>query len=188
MNGIEIYNNAFSSEYCQHVIDTFESMSARQWTTLQSGIHKNADERIVLDWAPTGNMFYQNFDICQHFYETIHKYYTEQYAEKYDVLKTLYQHTPKGMSIQKTMPHQGYHAWHCEAGHLASAARVLTYTVYLNDVEEGGETEFLYQGVKIKPEVGKLAFFPGNYMYPHRGNPTYKTPKYIISGWYTFDH
>ena len=63
----------------------------------------------------------------------------------------------------------------------------LLSNVYLNDVEEGGETEFLYQGVKLKPETGKLVIFPTSYMYPHRGNPIYKGEKYIITGWYTYD-
>lgn len=188
MNGIEIYQNAFSKEYCQAVIQTFDSMSANMQTLFQNNIHKNEDERIVLDWAPTANMFYQEFNICQHFYEVIHKHYVEHYAEKYSILKTLHQHTPKGMSVQKTMPYQGYHAWHTEVGHQASANRVITYTLYLNDVEEGGETEFLYQGVKIRPETGKLVFFPTGYTHPHRGNPIYSGEKYIISGWYTFDH
>ena len=34
---------------------------------------------------------------------------------------------------------------------LYKGARVMAYTLYLNSVEEGGETEFLYPGVKIKP-------------------------------------
>ena len=68
-----------------------------------------------------------------------------------------------------------------------TSSRVMAYTLYLNSVEEGGETEFLYQGVKIKPEPGKLAIFPAYYTHPHRGNPIYKGIKYIVSGWYTFD-
>ena len=97
------------------------------------------------------------------------------------------QHSPKGMSVQKTLPHQGYHAWHSENADLSSASRILAYTVYLNGVEEGGETEFLYQGVKIKPEPGKLSIFPTSFTHPHRGNPIYKGVKYIVTGWYTFD-
>ena len=188
MNGIEVYPNAFSKDYCDAVIAQFEQMSNHQQTYLQSGIHKNADERVTFDWAPTSNMYYQGHDLCKHFYDVLHSHYKEHYIEKYDILKTFFQHTPKGMTVQKTRPHQGYHAWHTEVAHSASACRVIAYTLYLNDVEEGGETEFLYQGVKIKPEAGKLALFPTSYTHPHRGNPIYTGEKYIISGWYTFDH
>ena len=31
----------------------------------------------------------------------------------------------------------------------------MAWMVYLNDVEEGGETEFLYQKLKVKPKKGK---------------------------------
>ena len=28
--------------------------------------------------------------------------------------------------------------------------------IYLNDIEDGGETEFLYQGVRVPPVKGRL--------------------------------
>ena len=38
--------------------------------------------------------------------------------------------------------------------------RALAWMVYLNDVEEGGETEFLYQQLKIKPSKGRVVIWP----------------------------
>ena len=102
-------------------------------------------------------------------------------------LETIEGHSPKGMCIQRTGPKQGYHVWHVEDGGQASCNRVVAYTLYLNDVKEGGETEYLYQGVKVKPEEGKLVFWPAGYTHPHRGNPIYEGYKYIITGWYTYD-
>ena len=64
---------------------------------------------------------------------------------------------------------------------------VINYMLYLNDIDEGGETEFLYQGKKLKPEQGKVVIFPCGFTFPHRGNPIYKGEKYIITGWYTYD-
>jgi hypothetical protein len=188
MNGIEEYSNAFSREYCNVVIDTFEKMYQRGQTYFQNSIHKNSDDRVMYDWAPGNTVFYQDTEICKHFYDGIHKVYTEHYSQKYNVLTTLFQHTPKGMGIQRTSPHQGYHAWHTEQGNIASSCRIIAYTLYLNDIDQGGETEFLYQGVKVKPEAGKVLFFPTGFMYPHRGNPIYDGYKYIVTGWYTFDH
>ena len=34
--------------------------------------------------------------------------------------------------------------------------RTMAWMVYLNDVEEGGETEFLYQQLKVKPKKGTV--------------------------------
>ena len=148
---------------------------------------KNQDERIFMDMANHNNMFHVDADLCKFFYQTVMTTYEEKYRKKYDSLGAVVQHSPKGMRIQKTRPHQGYHAWHCENADLCTSSRLMAYTLYLNTVEEGGETEFLYQGVKIKPEPGKLAIFPAYYTHPHRGNPIYKGIKYIVSGWYTFD-
>ena len=185
-NGIEEYKNAFPIEYCKKIIDTFEQRAEKQLTEHQSGF-KNQDERIFMDMANHNNMFHVDANLCKFFYQTIMDTYEHKYRKKYDSLGSVCQHSPKGMSVQKTRPHQGYHAWHCENADLVTSSRVMAYTLYLNSVEEGGETEFLYQGVKIKPEPGKLAIFPAYYTHPHRGNPIYKGIKYIVSGWYTFD-
>ena len=53
---------------------------------------------------------------------------------------------------------------------------------YLNDVEDGGETEFCGD-FTIRPEVGKLIFFPASWCYPHRGKMPISGDKYIITGW-----
>jgi len=190
-NGIEEYRNAFDQTWCKHLIDVFEERSKMQLTQHQrSG--KNQDERIVMDISSHNRMYHVDNTLCEEFYQTVAKWYEEQYKAKYSILTNdkniaTVQHSPKGMSIQKSLPHQGYHYWHCENSALAVSCRMMTYTLYLNDVDEGGETEFLYAGVKIKPEAGKLVFFPTNFLATHRGNPIYKGVKYLITGWYTWD-
>ena len=96
--------------------------------------------------------------------------------------------------IQKTTPKQGYHVWHIEDMSLIPddmegfqlyefLTRFGVYTVYLNDVEEGGETEFLMQSLRISPKKGTLCLFPSSYTHLHRGNPPLKGNKYICTGW-----
>ena len=68
---------------------------------------------------------------------------------------------------------------------LACAGRMLVWTIYLNDVLEGGETEFLYHSERHKAEEGKIVIFPANYMCAHRGNPPLSNTKYILTGWYS---
>ena len=189
MNFIEVYPNAFPKEYCETIIKRFEDMVEMGQHLTQNSMMKNQDDRIFFDWAFHSQQNYSvDPDLCSFFYKTLNKYYIEQYFEKYQSLSFCFQHTPKGMSVQRTGPRQGYHAWHCENADQSSANRILAYTLYLNDIEEGGETEFLYQGLKIKPETGKLIIWPAYFTHPHRGNPIYKGYKYIITGWYTLDH
>lgn len=67
-----------------------------------------------------------------------------------------------------------------------SLHRVLLYILYLNDVEEGGETEFFYQDVKIKPKKGSLVISPCYFTHTHRGNVPISNDKYILTSWLQF--
>jgi hypothetical protein len=60
--------------------------------------------------------------------------------------------------------------------------RVITFIIYLNTVDEGGETDFGY--MKIKPEAGKLVMFPATWTYPHSGLVPISSDKYIVTGWF----
>lgn len=88
--------------------------------------------------------------------------------------------------IQKTDPTEGYHNFHCEDTTWEVASRTLAWTVYFNDINDSGETEFLYQHLKIRPKMGRVAIWPGSFTHLHRGNPPNET-KYIATGWYASD-
>lgn len=88
-----------------------------------------------------------------------------------------------GYQIQKTIPGEEY-VWHNDSDVLEDYNRALTYIWYLNDVPEGGETEF-YDGTLIKPVRGRMVIFPATWTFMHRG----KTPasdKYIVTGWMSY--
>ena len=105
----------------------------------------------------------------------------EQYLEWYPFLKNFNYHSCTCL-LQKTKPTEGYHDWHSESNNIACANRTLVWSVYFNDVAEGGETEFLYQKKKIKSKRGRIVIFPGSFTHLHRGNPPYEA-KYIATGW-----
>tara|TARA_E500000331_G_scaffold190854_1_gene183612 strand:- start:515 stop:1183 length:669 start_codon:yes stop_codon:yes gene_type:complete len=85
--------------------------------------------------------------------------------------------------IQKTQPSEGYHIWHCEKA-ATNSTRVLAWMLYLNDVEEGGETEFLHQKLRYPPKKGDFLVWPASFTHMHRGNPPLSNTKYIVTGWY----
>tara|TARA_R110000744_G_scaffold273840_1_gene387054 strand:+ start:1464 stop:2063 length:600 start_codon:yes stop_codon:yes gene_type:complete len=87
--------------------------------------------------------------------------------------------------LQKTPISGGFHGWHCENAHIETLSRVLAWTIYLNDVDEGGETEFLYQSERVKAKKGKTTIFPSGFMHTHRGNPPISNEKYILTGWFS---
>ncbi|QYJ76867.1 2OG-Fe(II) oxygenase [Shewanella sp. FJAT-52076] len=85
----------------------------------------------------------------------------------------------------------GYPHWHSEqfpqAGHNEALHRVVLYMFYLNDVEEGGETEFFYQGRKLKPQKGTMVIAPAGFTHTHRGNVPVSGDKYIATSWVMFN-
>ena len=55
---------------------------------------------------------------------------------------------------------------------------------YLNDVTDGGETEWAYQDTKIKPKKGLSVIWPSEFTHMHRGVPSKTQEKYIVTGWF----
>ena len=90
------------------------------------------------------------------------------------------------VKIQKTDPGQGYHIWHTENQGKDTRDRFLEFTLYLNDVEEGGETEFLYLKKRYKPIKNRLLIWPTGFTHTHRGNQPISNSKYILTGWVEF--
>jgi hypothetical protein len=92
----------------------------------------------------------------------------------------------ENIQIQRYLPFEGFYQWHCERASKNSFKRLLVFMTYLNDVKDKGETEWLYQKIKIKPEKGLTVIWPADWMYTHRGIPSRKEKKYIITGWLSF--
>jgi hypothetical protein len=118
-----------------------------------------------------------NFDLA------LRHYYTETNVKKFTAEDIVTDH----VKIQKTLPSQGYHSWHIEhSNDRDMCKRVLVYSIYLNTVEEGGETEFLYQSQRVKPLKGRIVIWPAGFPYVHRGNPPLSGEKYIVTSWISY--
>ncbi len=88
------------------------------------------------------------------------------------------------LKIQKTLPTEGYHVWHIEHGQgYDNEPRAFVFSIYLNDVEEGGETEFLHFSKRVQPKKGRIVIWPAAFPYLHRGNPPLSGKKYILTSW-----
>ena len=92
------------------------------------------------------------------------------------------------LKIQKyTAPEDGYFKWHCERdGDEGSVSKLLVFMTYLNTVDKGGHTEFLYQKLKLQPKKSLTLIWPADFTHAHRGNKVEKDDKYIITGWFEY--
>jgi hypothetical protein len=91
----------------------------------------------------------------------------------------------ENVNIQKYDPGQGFKAWHFERS-AAAPNRHLVFMTYLNDVTDGGETEWFYQKVSVQPKKGLTVIWPADWTFTHRGVPSLTQTKYIATGWYSF--
>jgi hypothetical protein len=84
----------------------------------------------------------------------------------------------------------GYPHWHSEIFPEVESSealhRVLFWLCYLNDVTSGGETEFLYQGVAVRPRTGRMVIAPAGFTHTHRGNVPLSHAKYVLASWVLF--
>jgi|TARA_B100001094_G_C18179880_1_gene800252 hypothetical protein len=191
-NFVEVYDNAVDKQTCENIIKHFEEVkNAGLSIDRQSkeGVAKLTKDTDMYDLTETPDLLPSNSItsandkiIFQTFKEAFWNCYN-QYITKYDLTQTT-THTLDGyVKIQKTVPGQGYHVWHWEQDSVHHGHRLLLVMLYLNDVEEGGETEFLYQGIRVKPKQGSIMICPGSFTHTHRGNPPLTGEKYVMNTW-----
>jgi hypothetical protein len=187
---IGIYENAFSKEFCEQTIQYFNLMAEngfvenRQQFENNEKLHK--DDLSCFGHSVNELNLKNSGKIFKEFNETFWDIYTNRYAPNFGVLKESGSHNNYSFKVQKTQIGGGYHIWHYESSNRENCHRLLAWMVYLNDVEEGGETEFLYQHKRVKPKQGTLVIFPAAFTHTHRGNPPLSNEKYIITGWTEF--
>ena len=68
----------------------------------------------------------------------------------------------------------------------AKSNRYLVFLWYLNDVAEGGETEFCNFGLRVQARAGRLLMFPPYWMFQHAGLAPCSNDKYIVSTYLLF--
>ena len=193
---IGIYSDVYPDGYCKHMIEEFERLLStgavhnRQNTEGCTKTFKE-DEFVFLNYknhSPTpynvvGSDDYENREWLakELFFNGLQKCY-DNYMDEYDALKSL-NASCTNIKIQKTKPGGGYHVWHCEVGAEDGERRLVTYALYLNTIKDAGETEYLYQQMRVPPVENTLVLWPATYTHPHRGNVVYgDTAKYIITG------
>lgn len=199
-NFIGVFDNAMDLNVCNNIIQHFDRVQQSQYTQNRQNINSDINklQKDTENYFLSGTSAMKDIEgldeitinndlyIFDQFKQSIWNCYS-LYVEQYGVLNSLAKHTIGGsVKIQKTLPTQGYHMWHCEHDTIKFGNRLVLALLYLNDVKEGGETEFLYQSLRVKPKKGTLILCPAGFTHTHRGNPPLTGEKYIINTWIEF--
>lgn len=185
---IGMYENVFPDGFCDHLIKEFERL-------LILGVcnDRQKSERVLKTKKEDYHYFmniksnsFSSFDqngVDEIFIDGLQKCFDE-YINEFDILKD-YRLRCTTLKMQKTEPGAGYHIWHSEQGPDSDASRCLVYIAYLNTIEDAGETEFLYQKIRIPPKENSMVIWPASFTHTHRGNVVHgHKSKYIVTGWF----
>ncbi|MEY4616513.1 MAG: Synechococcus phage [Pseudomonadota bacterium] len=186
---IGVFSNAYSSEFCEQAINTFK-MAEQYGFTVNRQEHGNAkktakDTNSLFISAETSFELLHTAQLSSEFGRIFWSEVYPAYASKYSILEDMDPHRYYCLKMQNTKIGGGYHIWHQENS-VINQRRLINFMLYLNTVEDGGETEFLYYSRRIKPEMGKIIIYPAGYTHTHRGNPPLSNEKFVINGWLEF--
>lgn len=179
---IRAYDEVISKEGCDNFIQLYEEESKKESEYFRKSDH---------DWKHDYRSFHElNISLTDSF-----KPYLEEY---YARMKSVYDHYKSVVGGHFFPPKFAFEdarlkkyeandydqfGWHTDVGDKASSSRFLVMFMYLNDVEEGGTTEFEDDNgiCTISPKCGRILVFPPMWMWPHRGTKPISGPKYILS-------
>ena len=174
---IYVERDALPKSFCNNVIEKFEQDDRKRQGQVGGGVQLDVKRSSDLsisqldDWKSYDQAFFKSLNGGLKKYI---RFLPEEYM-KHRALSELGNDT--GYQIQRTQPND-YYIWH----HDQTTTRLVTFIWYLNDIKDGGYTEFI-DGTRIQPEAGKLIIFPATWDFLHRGVSPKTETKYLCTGW-----
>ena len=190
MSDLILHKEGFiSKDHCQSLIDYFELNSEHHIEGVV-GCNKKIDHSLKKCKELT--FFGKDYDlpILQPLLTHLEQV-CELYKKEHPFLDTLAKWTLDwAFKIQRYKEGEGYFVLHCENDGNCDGQtekRMIAWMVYLNDVFDGGYTEFPVQGRKFQPRTGDILFWPAYWTHPHKGIVSKTEKKYIITGWLAYE-
>ena len=180
--------NLDNDNLCKEIIKLFEENKDRHNVGLiESGkdlsIKKTTD--ITIQPYELNNL---KFKCLNDYIQKLHECFID-YHKQWPFLAEVIREVDIGsFNIQKYSPGGHFAKFHTERSGLSTSHRVFAWMTYLNDVKDGGSTNFTHYGMKIKPEIGKTLIWPAEWTHAHSGEILNSDVKYIVTGWMHFPH
>lgn len=174
--------NTIPADWCEEMIRRFEDSPQQQNPGVigqTQGLNNEIKRTMDLvvsnnpDWDDVDKMFFRCMGAAMNEMREAYPFFRGPFKDM-------------GYQIQRYQKGEFYH-WHIDGGSHEFANRQMVALWYLNDVPgPGGETEFLYQNVSVKPEQGKMVLFPPFWTHEHRSAVLQDGVKYIATTWVVF--
>ena len=179
--------NIENDELCNEIIKFFEENKSMQRVGITA---LGYDPKI----KQTTDMVIQPSDLKNKKYSLFNSYFNLlkdcflDYRNQYPFLNhKFFNRTHIGnFNVQKYNSGDHFSQLHSERVSLDSLHRLFAWMTYLNNVDDGGTTNFEYYDIKVKPEIGKTLIWPAEWTHAHTGSILKSGTKYIITGWIQF--
>ena len=171
---------------CTDLIKYFENSSDKKPGVISSYGKPGINKKIKLSTDVCISIRNENKEILNYYKEL--KKVIESYKKKYKYchINQSKWGITENWSLQRYKPKEGYFMRHFERTGGPQVNRHLVFMTYLNNVNDGGETEFVYQKLKVKPETGLTLIWGVDWTFTHRGIMSKTETKYIATGWYSY--
>ena len=178
-----VKERALSPEFCETVIRKFEEHPNKIQGRTLAGYRPNIKQSTDLFISDQ-----PEFEEEDRAFATVLTLASREYIEQLPHVPWRSDFRDKGYTIQRTEPGQFFN-WHSDflIEPETGWARAVAFIFYLNDIHDGGETEFCH-GLKVRPKQGSLLFFPSDFSVFHRGVAPESETKYICTGWMHVTH
>ena len=189
---IKIYDDVIDADSCNLLIGKFESAEEDQYEEVRQAERDKAIAFTQInlannaDWTSVQNGMLEVFqDYIMHYINDCN-IQPKQWPTTYGY---------EAIRIKRYLDND-YDRFdsHVDVMNSETSKRFLAFFVYLNDVDEGGETEFVqltkpgtHIPLKIKAQQGRLLMFPPQWMYYHAGLKPVSNSKYLIHSYCHYD-
>lgn len=179
-----VYDNAYTKEECKKIIDRCENsefLRPGMCASSDGSVSDRGKKTLEVPVKPRNNLgdiedlIYSKLKApCSKYIESIYKKF-----DNYQILPDDLSDT--GYMFKKYVQNDSWFGWHSDETILSkNTRRILAIIIYLNDVDEGGCTEFKF-GHKVSPKQGSVLIFPTGFLYTHRGQKPISGTKYCIT-------
>ena len=182
INFIGIWNLE-NNELCKNIVNFFETnIDLQKDGTTGDGKKTELKKTTDINIHPN-NLKEEKFVHIKDYIKALHNCYLD-YQDQWPFLKDKINTVDiPTFNIQRYNPGDHFSHIHTERSSLNSLHRVFAWMIYLNNVEDGGNTTFPYFDLTIKPEKGKLLIWPAEWTHTHCGEKVNSDVKYIMTGW-----
>ena len=180
-----VQDEALPASLCDEIISFFEQSEKKfKGRVVDANGNRIEDEkeRVSTDLDLSGEAG-SDSKIDRELYRLVNRAFNT-YVDMFGVLRS-FSINDTSYFVTRYPKGEGFYDWHIDAANEATINRIFSCVVYLNTVDEGGETEFFYQKLSVKPKKGRLILFPSSWTHLHRGAAPVSSDKFIMTTFLT---